>query len=126
MTGGRLDPRLRRVFATVDTAADFEARVLARVAAAGAAPDPQRRLLADRQRESTLRRLRREAWMNAANAAGIAAAFLAFAWREGPALADWLGRGLAASSGPGAIIGLSCALAGLGAWIALQRQLPQA
>ncbi len=48
---------------------------------------------ADRRRLRAARRLRREAWMNAATVAGAGAAAIALVWRHGPAVA----RGTAAA-----------------------------
>ena len=85
-----LDARLRALFADADTGPGFEAQVMARIAARHTAPDAKMLLLAERHREATRQRLRREAWMNVGTAAGIGTALIALVWREGPAVARYL------------------------------------
>lgn len=125
MSDAGVDARLRTLFAGVDTAPGFDAAVMARVAALRATPDPKLLILAERSREVTRRRLRREAWMNAGTVAGIGAALIAFVWREGPAIAHWVEQGLAATSDMGSLAGLAFVALGFGAWIALQRLMPR-
>jgi hypothetical protein len=98
---------------------------MARVAAPRAVADPKLLILAERSREVTRRRLRREVWMNAGTAAGIGAALVALVWREGAAIAPWVEQGLAATSDMGALAGLAFVALGFGAWIALQRFMPR-
>jgi len=125
MSERELDARLRALFAAADTAPGFEARVMARVAAQRAAPDAKLLLLAERRREAIRQRLRREAWMNSATAAGIGAALVALVWREGPAVAHWVEQGLAAASDAGSLGAFAFVALGVGAWVALQRLLPR-
>jgi hypothetical protein len=119
-----LDARLRAIFAGADTLPGFESRVMARVSALQA-PDAKLLLIAERRREATRQRLRREAWSNAATAAGVGAALIALVWREGPAVAQWVERGMAAASDFGSLSGFAFLALGLGAWVALQRALPR-
>ena len=121
----QLDARLRALFADADTAPGFEARVMARIAAQRAAPDAKLLLLAERRREATRQRLRSEAWMNSATAAGIGAALIALVWREGPAVARWVDQGLAAAMDIGSLASFAILALGLGGWIVLQRVLPR-
>jgi hypothetical protein len=121
----QLDVRLRALFADADTAPGFEARLMARIAAQRAAPDAKLLLLAERRREAVRQRLRREAWMNSATAAGIGAALIALVWREGPAVARWVDQGLAAAMDIGSLASFAVLALGLGGWIVLQRVLPR-
>lgn len=95
-----LDARLRRLFAGIDTRADFGARVMARVAARAAAGTADRE--AELQREWALarQRLRRESWTNAATVGGVAAAAGALFWRYAPAIAQWTEAGGASALDP--------------------------
>lgn len=120
-----LDARLRTLFADADTAPGFEARVMARIAARHAAPDAKMLLLAERNREATRQRLRREAWMNVGTAAGIGAALIALVWREGPAVARWVEQALAAATDVGSLGAFACVALGIGTWVALQRLMPR-
>ena len=119
------DARLRALFADADTTPGFEARVMARVAARRASPDAKLLLLAERRREAIRQRLRREAWMNSATAAGIGAALVALVWREGPAVARWVDQALAAATDAGSLASFALLALGLGGWIVLQRVLPR-
>ena len=120
-----LDARLRTLFADADTAPGFEARVMACIAARHAAPDAKMLLLAERDREATRERLRREAWMNVGTAAGIGAALIALVWREGPAVAHWVEQGIAAAFDIGSLGTFAFVSLGIGTWVALQRLLPR-
>jgi len=108
-----LDARLRRHFARVDTAPGFEARVLARVAALPSPRILERRLEVERQQFALRKRLRREAWFNAATALGVGAAALAAVWRHGPEVSDRM-RELVEHATQGG--GLGVAAVALGAW----------
>lgn len=116
-----LDARLRALFADADTGPGFEAQVMARIAARHAAPDAKMLLLAERHREATRQRLRREAWMNVGTAAGIGTALIALVWREGPAVARWVEQGLAAASDVGSLGTFAFVSLAIGTWVALQR-----
>ena len=76
------DARLRRLFAGVDTAPGFEARVMQRVAARSSAPRTDLRAQFERARASAARNLARQAWMNVATAVGVGAAGIALVWRH--------------------------------------------
>jgi hypothetical protein len=115
-----LDARLRAIFAAADTLPGFESRVMARISALHA-PDAKLLLLAERRREATRRRLRREALSNAATAAGVGGALIALVWREGPAVAQWVERGTAAASDFGSLSGYAFLALGIGVWAAVQR-----
>lgn len=116
-----LDARLRALFADADTGPGFEAQVMARIAARHTAPDAKMLLLAERHREATRQRLRREAWMNVGTAAGIGTALIALVWREGPAVARWVEQGLTAASDVGSLGTFAFVSLGIGTWVALQR-----
>jgi len=120
-----LDARLRALFADADTSHGFEARLAARVAALRAAPDARLLILAERDREATRQRLRREAWFNVATAAGTGVAALALIWREGPAVARWVEQGLAAAPDFSTLAGFAFVALGLGVWAILQRLSPR-
>jgi len=121
MNAGDLDARLRRHFAGTDTAPDFEARVMARVAALPAVPVADLRLRYERREFETRERLRREAWLNAGTAVGAGAAAIALVWREGPAVAHWMDAFLATSRDSGMLAAVSLLAVGLGLWVALGR-----
>jgi hypothetical protein len=114
-----LDARLRRLFAGVDTAPGFEARLAARIEALPGLPGDVLRVRIELQRETVRRRLRREAWLNAATAAGVGAALVALVWREGPVVTRWVEAGIAATSDPGAYLGVAFAALAFGLWIPL-------
>ena len=116
-----LDARLRALFADADTGPGFEAQVMARIAARHTAPDAKMLLLAERHREATRQRLRREAWMNVGTAAGIGTALIALVWREGPAVARWVEQGLTAASDVGSLGTFAFVSLAIGTWVALQR-----
>jgi choline dehydrogenase-like flavoprotein len=117
-----LDARLRRHFAGIDTAADFEARITARVAALRAAPASDLRAQFELRRERLRRRLRREAWLNGATIAGIAAAAGAVLWRYAPDILAWPAR-LDAGPDPDFLVGIGLVAIVLGLWPQLQRLL---
>ncbi len=121
MNAGDLDALLRRHFAGTDTAPDFEARVMARVAALPAVPVADLRLRYERRELETRERLRREAWLNAGTAVGVGAAAIALVWREGPAVAHWMEALLAASRDSGTLAAVSLLAVGLGLWVTLGR-----
>lgn len=87
MSGEDLDARLRRHFAGIDTAPDFEARVAARVATLPAVAVADLKLRCERSQYEIEARLRRDAWLNAATAAGVGAAAIALVWRNAAAVA---------------------------------------
>jgi hypothetical protein len=122
---GDLDARLRRAFAGADTRPGFEARVAARVAGLQVEPAEILRERADRRRLRAAKRLRREAWMNAATVAGVGAAAIALVWRHGPAVARGTAAALEVASAPGALLGLAMATLALGLWPILRGYLPR-
>lgn len=119
------DARMRRAFAGVDTGAGFEARVAARVAGLQVEPADALRERADRRRMRAAKRLRREAWLNAATVAGVGAAAIALVWRHGPAVARGTAAALEVASTPGALLGLAMATLALGLWPVLRGLLPR-
>jgi hypothetical protein len=121
MNGDGLEARLRRLFAGIDTAPGFEARVLARAAALPAVPVADLRLRYERRQLEARERLLREAWLNAATAIGAGVAAIALVWREGPAVARWMESFLAASSDLGTLTGVSLLVLGLGLWATIGR-----
>lgn len=121
MSAVDFDAHLRRLFAAADTSPDFEARLAARIAALRSLPEEMLRARIERRREAARIRLRREALLNAATAAGVGAAFIALIWREGSSVAHRVEEGLAAASDPGALMGVALVTLALGIWLALQR-----
>ncbi|MCC7082553.1 MAG: hypothetical protein IT530_17950 [Burkholderiales bacterium] len=125
MDEGNLDARLRTLFTAADTLPGFEARIMTRVRTLHAGPDAKLLALAERRRAATRQQLRRDTWMNVVSAAGIGAALIALAWHAGPLVGQWVDRSLIAAADPGTLAGISFVALGLGAWITLQRLLPQ-
>ena len=119
----RLDARLRALFANVDTSPEFDAGVMRRVAALGSAPGVDLRAQFERRRELARRRLRREAWLNAATAAGIGAAAIALVWRHGPQVAEAVLAGLHAAADPIVLMGTAFVVLAVGLWPVLRRFL---
>ena len=120
-----LDAGLRRVFAGIDTSAGFDAAVSARIAALRAAPDAAERERIERQRASAVRRLAREAWMNAATAVGCGAAAIAVVWRHGAAFARWTEDALVVASSPEVILPAAMTVLAAGLWPVLRRLMPR-
>jgi hypothetical protein len=119
------DERMRRAFAGVETSAGFEARLLARIAALPAVPADERRARAERLRARARRILVREAWINAATAAGIGIAAIALVWRQGPAVARWIEDAMAAAADPGQLMMVAVVALAAGLWPVLKRLLPR-
>ena len=120
-----IDARLRRAFAGIDTSAGFDARVAARIAMVHAAPDASERERVERQRASAVRRLAREAWMNAATAVGVGAAAIAVVWRHGPVVARWTEDALVVASSPGVMLPAAMTVLAAGLWPVLKRLMPR-
>ncbi len=118
-----LDARLRRHFAGLDTAAGFEGRVVARIAALHTAPAADLRTQFELRRERLHGRLRREAWLNGATIAGIGVAAGAVLWRYAPEIIAWPARH-AAGPDLGVLIGIGFAPVALGLWPQLRKLLP--
>jgi hypothetical protein len=116
---------MRRHFAGIDTSPGFEARLAGRIAAMRMEPADVLRARVERRLELVAQRLRREAWMNAANAVGIGAAAIALVWRHGPSVARRVEDLLAAASDPQALMGAAAVVLALGLWPALRRFLPR-
>ncbi len=111
-----LDARLRRAMSGLDVHEGFDARLRARIAAAGPRLEPGAEL--ERQRR-TLRRLRREAWANGISVAGLGLAAAAIAWRFAPEI-----ERLAIGAADPALVG-AATLAALAAGLwPLLRRLP--
>lgn len=119
------DARMREIFAGIDTAPGFEARVAARVAALEAVPAEARRARAELRHRREAGRLRREYWLNAATAAGAGAAAIAVVWRHGPAVARWTEAAATVASEPGALMGLALGALAFGLWPVLRGWLPR-
>jgi hypothetical protein len=122
---GDLDARLRRALSVIDTSPGFEARVAARIAAMHPEPADVLRERVESERLRAARRLRRDAWMNAASAAGVGLAALAVVWRQGPAVAGWMEGVLAAAVDPGVLGGIALAVLAAGLWPVLRGLLPR-
>jgi len=122
---GHLDPRLRRVFAGIDTRPGFEARIAVRISELHAEPANVIRDRVELRRRRTAQRLRREAWMNVASVAGAGAAALAVVWRQGPAVAGWMEGLLAAVVDPGVLGGVAAVVLAAGLWPILRGLLPR-
>lgn len=119
------DARMRRLFAGVDTAPGFEARLAQRFAAHPAVPRDVLRERADRGREREARRLRREAltWLAAAGATG--AAGVALVLRHGEAVTAAVGQVLGSASEPGGLGKIATAVLAACLWPVLKRYLPR-
>lgn len=88
-----LDARLRRLFAGIDTDAQFETRVMALIAADAPVIDGDQTQQIEREWALARRRLRRESWANVATVAGIGAAGGALLWRYAPQIMQWTEAG---------------------------------
>jgi hypothetical protein len=119
------DERMRRAFAGVDTSAGFEARLLARVAELPAVPAGELRARFERSRARARRSLVREAWLNAATAAGVGIAAIALVWRQGPAVARWTEAALATAADPGELAKVAVLALAAGLWTVLRKLLPR-
>ncbi len=117
----RIDARMRALFTGIDTSPEFQTRVMQRIVALGSAPCVDLRAQFERRRELVRRRLRREAWSNAAAVAGIGAAAIALVWRHGPVVARWVEGGLAVSADPGVLTGAALAVLAAGLWPVVRR-----
>ena len=115
------DARMRRLFADVDTAPGFQARVMQRVAARSAAPRADLRAQFERARAHATRNLARQAWMNVATAVGVGAAGIALVWRHRLEITQSVQAGLAAAADSGVLIGIALVVLGAGLWPALRR-----
>jgi ferric-dicitrate binding protein FerR (iron transport regulator) len=116
------DVRMRRLFADLDTAPGFQARVMQRVSARSLAPRTDLRAQFERARAQATRGLARQAWMNAATALGVGAAGIALVWKHGPAVAAWVQDDVA---DPGNLTIFGCAVLVAGLWPFLQKYLPR-
>jgi hypothetical protein len=120
-----IEASLRRVFAGIDTAPAFEARVLARIAALPATEQAAERERLERERLSAARRIARDAWMNAATAVGVGAAAIALVWRHAEAAARWTEHALAVSSSPEVLMPVAMTVLAAGLWPVLRKLLPR-
>jgi len=117
------DARMRRLFADVDTAPGFQARVMQRVAARSAAPRADLRAQFERTRAHATRNLVRQAWMNAATAVGVGAGGIALVWRHRLEITQSVQAGLAAAADSGVLVGIALVVLGAGLWPALRRSV---
>jgi hypothetical protein len=116
-----LDARMRRLFADVDTAPGFQARVMQRVAARSAAPRADLRAQFELARDHAARNLARQAWMNAATAVGVGAAGIALVWRHRLEVTQAVQTGLAAAADSGLLVGIAAVVLAAGLWPVLRR-----
>ena len=126
MSGGNrgrtdFDARMRRLFAGVDTAPGFEARVMQRVASRSAAPRADLRAQFERARLRATKSLARQAWMNAATTVGVGAAGIAVVWHHRLEIAHSMQAGLAAAADSGVLMGIALVVLGAGLWPVLRR-----
>ena len=115
------DARMRRLFADVDTAPGFQARVMQRVAARSTAPRADLRAQFERARTHATRNLARQAWMNAATVVGVGASGIALVWSHRLEITQAVQAGLAAAADSGVLIGIAVVILGAGLWPALRR-----
>jgi hypothetical protein len=120
---GRIDfdARMRRLFAGVDTAPGFEARVMQRVATRSAAPRADLRAQFERARASATRNLARQAWMNVATAVGVGAAGIALVWHHRLEITHAVQSGLAVAADSGVLVGIAAVVLAAGLWPTLRR-----
>jgi hypothetical protein len=116
------DGRMRHLFADLDTAPGFEARVMQRVAAQGLTPRSDLRAQFERARAQATKGLARQAWMNIATALGVGAAGIALVWKHGSAVATWVQHDVA---DPGNLTIFGCAVLVAGLWPFLRKYLPR-
>jgi hypothetical protein len=119
------DERMRRAFADIDTAAGFEARLHARIAALPAVPAGELRARVERLRARAQQNLAREAWFNAATAAGVGVAAIALVWRHAPAVARWTLDAVTAAADPAELMKVAVLALAAGLWPLLRRLLPR-
>ena len=120
---GRIDfdARMRRLFAGVDTAPGFEARVMQRVATRSAAPRADLGAQFERARASATRNLARQAWMNVATAVGVGAAGIALVWHHRLEITHVVQSGLAVAADSGVLVGIAAVVLAAGLWPTLRR-----
>jgi hypothetical protein len=128
MTGARddrLDVRLRRLFAGLDTSPGFGARVALRVAALPVVPRDVLRERVERSRALAARRLRRESLTWGATASAAGAAGLAVVWRNHEIVAAGVEDVVAAATGQGPLANVAVAVFAACLWPVLRRYLPR-
>jgi len=118
---GRLDARMRGLFADVDTGSDFDRGVMQRVAALGSLPAVDLRAQFERKRELARQRLRREALSNAVTIAGVGAAAGVVVWRHAPAIIQWVRPGGVGEIDPWLLAGIVVAALAGSLWPLLRR-----
>jgi hypothetical protein len=116
------DARMRRLFADLDTAPGFEARVMQRVLARNLTLRTDLRAQFERARAQATRGLARQAWMNVVTALGVGAAGIALLWKHGSAVAAWVQDDIA---DPGNLTIFGCAVLVAGLWPFLRKYLPR-
>jgi hypothetical protein len=119
--GIEFDARMRRLFADLDTAPGFEARVMQRVATQSRAPRRDLRAQIERARSRSTRDLARQAWTNAATAAGVGAAGIAIVWRHRLEITQAVQAGLAGAADSGLLVGIAAVVLVAGLWPALRK-----
>ncbi len=120
---GRIDfdARVRRLFARVDTAPGFEARVMQAIAARRLAPRTDLRAQFERARASAARNLARQAWMNIATVVGVGTAGIALVWHHRLEITHAVQTGLAAAADSGVLVGIAAVVLAAGLWPTLRR-----
>jgi hypothetical protein len=116
-----LDARLSRLLGGLDAGADFEARVMVRIAGLAAAA-PRENLCAQFEYRRALlrRRLRREAWMSSITILGLGACAFGLVWRYAPDIRH-LATGTTPLSDPNLMIVGTIALLGGAIWYVMRR-----
>lgn len=116
-----LDARLSRLLGGLDASADFEARVMVRIAGlAAAAPRENLRAQFEYRRTLLRRRLRREAWMSSITILGIGACAGALLWRYSSDI-QLLATNPGQSFDPNLLIGGTAAALGAVLWFLVRR-----
>ena len=115
------DARMRRLFADLDTAPGFEARVMRRVSAQNLAPRTDLRAQFERARARAANSLARQAWTNAATVVGVGAAGIAVVWRHRLEITHAVQSGLAGAADSGLLLSIAAVVLAAGLWPVLRR-----
>ena len=84
-------------------------------------PAAELRIRYEQRRSRALKNFTREAWLNAATAAGIGVAALAFIWSDATAVSAWVRD----AADAGNLTMLGCTVLAAGLWPFLQKLLPR-